>query len=84
MTITNSYLVLARLYQEGKKPNVEHSLLMNDARQLISLNEEVQKLADEVSKPRREGHSGARPVGAYHLIHELGQLLDAMKQKYQF
>lgn len=76
--------MLETLNREVTKPNVDHSLIMRDVRQLIATNESVQKLADEIAKPAREGRNGAVPRNAYHVFTELDRLVVTMKEKYGF
>lgn len=82
MTIPEIYNTLSNMYEEGSKANGDRFSVMFDTRKIIDLNDEIQDLADEVSKPIREGRDGAPSREAYHFLHELGSLLDAMREKY--
>lgn len=84
MSERDLYDTFQKMYKEGTTANGDRFSIMKRVRELIRRNSNVERLADEVSKPRREGRDGAPPMGAYFLIFELGDLLDAMKEKYGF
>jgi hypothetical protein len=84
MITRDLYNTLSKMYEKGSQANGDRFSIMTDVRRMIARNLELQQIADEVSKARRESRNGAPSMVPYHLIHELGYLLNAMKEKYSF